>query len=219
MIDEGRQPKKNFLVCINYAIDKVIQEEIKQHEERMNQLRKLQEKFNVEGIKCMSCKCASFDEDEGRYYCEVSGSQCMYLFPNSGQCAKDFGEGPDAEVKNNTENGLRVFSDGDSNWYASPFEEEEFIKWFKENIDNTLAYDEYCFDECDLDDDGMWYETNDPKDIEKLGDYDEQCNGGFGDLRKDKEDHEIVEKFMTFREVIKLQGESKEPYCIATTNY
>lgn len=47
MIDEGRQPKKNFLVCINSTIDKVIQEETKKHEERINKLRKLQEKFNV----------------------------------------------------------------------------------------------------------------------------------------------------------------------------
>lgn len=30
MIDEGMQPKKNFLVCVNSAIDKVIQEETKQ---------------------------------------------------------------------------------------------------------------------------------------------------------------------------------------------
>ena len=49
MIDEGKQPKKNFLVCINSAIDKVIQEETKQHEERIKKLKELQEKFNVEG--------------------------------------------------------------------------------------------------------------------------------------------------------------------------
>lgn len=50
MIDEGRQPKKNFLVCINSAIDKVIQEETNQYEERINKLRKLQEKFNVSEV-------------------------------------------------------------------------------------------------------------------------------------------------------------------------
>lgn len=49
MIDEGRQPKKNFLVCINSAIDKVIQEETKQYEERIKKLKELQEKFNLEG--------------------------------------------------------------------------------------------------------------------------------------------------------------------------
>ena len=51
MIDAGRQPKKNFLVCINVAIDKVIQEETKQYEERISQLKKLQEKFNVSEVK------------------------------------------------------------------------------------------------------------------------------------------------------------------------
>lgn len=47
----------------------------------------------------MSCKSASFDEYEGRYYCEVSGSQCMFLIPNSKRCAEEFGEGPDADCK------------------------------------------------------------------------------------------------------------------------
>ena len=47
----------------------------------------------------MSCKSASFYEDEGRYYCEVSGSQCMFLIPNSKRCAEEFGEGPDADCK------------------------------------------------------------------------------------------------------------------------
>lgn len=45
----------------------------------------------------MSCKCAKYDEDESRYYCEVSGGQCMYLIPSSKRCAEDYGEGPDAE--------------------------------------------------------------------------------------------------------------------------
>ena len=45
----------------------------------------------------MSCKCAKYDEDEGRYYCEVSEDQCIYLIPNSKRCAEDYGEGPDAE--------------------------------------------------------------------------------------------------------------------------
>lgn len=47
----------------------------------------------------MRCKSASFDEDEGRYYCEVSGGQCMFLIPNSKRCAEQFGEGPDADCE------------------------------------------------------------------------------------------------------------------------
>ena len=45
----------------------------------------------------MSCKCAKYEEDENRYYCSVSGSGCVYMSPDSKQCAKDFGEGPDAD--------------------------------------------------------------------------------------------------------------------------
>lgn len=44
----------------------------------------------------MSCKAAKFDPDEGRYYCDVSGDQCMYYIPNSKICAEKYGEGPDA---------------------------------------------------------------------------------------------------------------------------
>lgn len=44
----------------------------------------------------MGCISATYDPDEGRYYCAVSGDQCMYLIPNSKRCAEDYGEGPDA---------------------------------------------------------------------------------------------------------------------------
>ena len=45
----------------------------------------------------MSCKCATFDPDSGRYQCSASGDGCMYLIPNSKQCAEEWGEGPDVE--------------------------------------------------------------------------------------------------------------------------
>lgn len=44
----------------------------------------------------MSCKAAKFDQDEGRYYCDVSGDQCMYYIPNSKKYAEEYGEGPDS---------------------------------------------------------------------------------------------------------------------------
>ena len=43
----------------------------------------------------MACSCATYDPDEGRYYCEVSGDQCMFLIPSSKKCAEEYGEGPD----------------------------------------------------------------------------------------------------------------------------
>ncbi len=46
----------------------------------------------------MSCRCAHYDEDSGRYDCDVSGDQCMFLFPSAKRCAEMYGEGPDAPV-------------------------------------------------------------------------------------------------------------------------
>lgn len=51
----------------------------------------------------MSCKCAKYDPDEGRYYCSVTGDQCMYLMPDGKYCAADYGEGPDAELEETTD--------------------------------------------------------------------------------------------------------------------
>ncbi|WP_411678857.1 hypothetical protein [Clostridium thailandense] len=44
-VEEGKALNKKSLVCINTAIEKKMQEEIKAHEEKMNKLRELQEKF------------------------------------------------------------------------------------------------------------------------------------------------------------------------------
>ena len=120
------------------------------------------------------------------------------------------------------ENGLKVFKVGDSEWYASPLEAEEFIFWFRKNIDNSSAYEELLEDieECDLDKGCTWYPTENKEDIEALGDNDESgSEGSIGDLRRSQDDGKGVEKLTSYREVIKLQGLSKEPYCIATTNY
>lgn len=43
----------------------------------------------------MSCECAKFSIDEG-YICTITDSRCVYFIPSSKQCAKDYGEGPDA---------------------------------------------------------------------------------------------------------------------------
>lgn len=44
----------------------------------------------------MACKFAEFDKEFGRYYCDVTGSQCVFIIPNSKSCANMFDEGPDA---------------------------------------------------------------------------------------------------------------------------
>ncbi|AUN10406.1 hypothetical protein [Clostridium botulinum] len=47
-IEEGKQPSKKFLVCINSAIDKKIDEETKIYGEKINKLRELKERFKEE---------------------------------------------------------------------------------------------------------------------------------------------------------------------------
>lgn len=52
----------------------------------------------------MGCECAKYyDPDEGRYYCDVTGDQCMYLMPDSKRCVADYGEGPDAQTETENE--------------------------------------------------------------------------------------------------------------------
>ncbi len=46
--EEGKPPNKKFLVSINVAIEKRMQEETKAYEDKMNKLRELQEKFKEE---------------------------------------------------------------------------------------------------------------------------------------------------------------------------
>lgn len=50
MISEGKKPSNQFIVCINAAINKKIQEEMKNYEEKISKLRKLQNEYtNMEG--------------------------------------------------------------------------------------------------------------------------------------------------------------------------
>ena len=121
----------------------------------------------------------------------------------------------------NSENGLKVYSISDEDWYATDLEPEEFICWYRENIDDSLTYMELLEEvsECDLDTGTMWCETNNKEDIEVLGDNDEYfCGTKIGSLRRYNEN--TIEKLMSLRSVIKMQTHYKErTYLIATINY
>lgn len=45
ILSQGKTPGRKFLVCINAAINKKIEEETRVYEDKMNKLRELQEKF------------------------------------------------------------------------------------------------------------------------------------------------------------------------------
>lgn len=117
---------------------------------------------------------------------------------------------------NNIENGMKVYFDGDSEWYASPLNIEETKKWAAEEYGYG---EELEFEECDLDNDGAWIVTEDEEYMKALGDYDEKCYGGIGDLRKSIMEHGKVDRLTSFREILKRDGYSNKPYEIASTNY
>lgn len=126
-----------------------------------------------------------------------------------------------------TENKMKVYFDGDSNWYASPWNLEKTKKQVCKEFE--LSEEEIELEECNIDTEGMWIETNNAEDIKRLGDSDEVVgieivNGmhkrkvGFGDLERNSDYGSGVAKYISFRDVIKMDGRSEKPYIIATTN-
>jgi hypothetical protein len=53
----------------------------------------------------MACKCAIKTDEWHGWECDITGGACMYLIPDSKQCAKDFNEGPDAVFPNEVQDG------------------------------------------------------------------------------------------------------------------
>lgn len=43
----------------------------------------------------MGCLCAIKTDEYHGFECSVSGGACMYLYPDSKRCAREYGEGPD----------------------------------------------------------------------------------------------------------------------------
>lgn len=44
-----------------------------------------------------NCIAAYHTDEYHGYGCEISGGACMFLYPNSKACAREYGEGPDIE--------------------------------------------------------------------------------------------------------------------------
>lgn len=121
-------------------------------------------------------------------------------------------------------NEIKVFRMNDYEWWASKWDKEATNEWYKkeyglEEEENPLEE----VKECDLDQEGVWWLTEDKEDIEKLGDSDEiigieiikgmhKRKVQFGDLQRR---HGEVYKYVSFKEAIKKDLDFEEPYCIA----
>lgn len=45
------------------------------------------------------CKAAYHTDEWHGYGCSIMEGACMFLFPDSERCAQEYGEGPDAESR------------------------------------------------------------------------------------------------------------------------
>ena len=50
----------------------------------------------------IGCKVVEYFQEDG-FYCSITGDRCMFSFPNSRQCGDTFGEGPDAQEDDGSE--------------------------------------------------------------------------------------------------------------------
>lgn len=123
---------------------------------------------------------------------------------------------------------LTVYKMNDYEWYITPWNLEDTLKWYNKEFEDDLTKED--IEECNLDTEGMWWETKDRNDIERLGNADEiigiektpkgtKRKVHFGNLMR----HEgMICKYTSFREVIKnnyLNEPLKEPEVIASTEW
>lgn len=89
----------------------------------------------------MGCKCATFDEDEGRYKCSVSDSDCAFVYPNSKECARLYNEGPDSLDSNDDEEHESSY---DEDFGDEDDEENTLFEPIKNSNTNYEQLKEYC---------------------------------------------------------------------------
>lgn len=123
---------------------------------------------------------------------------------------------------------VKVFRMDDYEWWATKWDlertHEYYIKEYGLDSEDCLIED---VRECDIDKEGMWWETEDEEDLKMIGDSDEiigfeVVNGQtkakveFGNLMRRSGE---VYKFISLREALKEHGDFTEPFCIASTEW
>lgn len=125
-------------------------------------------------------------------------------------------------------NSIKVYKMNDYEWWASRLDPRETLdiylkEYGLEEEDNPIDY----ISECDIDKEGMWWQTESEQDLKTLGDLDEivnyeEVNGRprrkpkFGNLIRR---YGEVFAYIPFREAIERSGPYKDPYMIASTDW
>lgn len=118
-----------------------------------------------------------------------------------------------------------VYKLNDYDYYITPWDLEDTIDWYNEEYEDEISIDD--IEICNLDSEGMWVETTDSNDIDRLGESDELISTytkegisipEFGDLMRGYDG--AIYKFTSYREVINknyIDNELSEPEVIAST--
>ena len=95
---------------------------------------------------------------------------------------------------------IKIFKMDDCSWYAA-HNLMEFLNWYNKHIDSIEVPDDLQELEIIEPEDGtMWSNENiTQEDVETLGDADEICRGGIGDLKRHDGD---IFKMQTFADVL-----------------
>lgn len=111
---------------------------------------------------------------------------------------------------------LKIFRMDEYSWYVA-HDLMEFLNWYHKNVNDIENVDDLSeLEIIDPEDVCVWCDSNiTPEDIEELGDYDEHCRGGVGDLKRV---HGEIYKMQTFADVLGDE-DIKEPYEIASTEW
>lgn len=91
----------------------------------------------------MNCKCARHTDEFHGWACSVSDGPCMFMVPDSKQCAEKYNEGPDANQDKCEDCGNFYREDGKRCCKLCPYSERELFsngQLFKSKyIDNDVV--------------------------------------------------------------------------------
>jgi len=115
---------------------------------------------------------------------------------------------------------VAIYKMDEYSWYATDWDFDKTLDWYQKNIVELTESEIEEIEECNVDKEGMWWETSDPKDLEQLGVNDELSatskDTAFGDLMRSGDE---VFKYIPFRKAIELSGKFTEPFEIAATEW
>jgi hypothetical protein len=68
---------------------------------------------------------------------------------------------------------IKIYKMDEYSWYATPWNFDKTLDWYQKNIVKLTEDEIEDIEECDIDKEGMWWNTNDPNDLKQLGVSDE----------------------------------------------